>query len=246
MRPILILFAFILLSGCSAIHTQSERIRIFMMASDANTKAEACRAPIQAKPKYSKLYNKLAIAFNEYPTEEQLKDDEVISDPDVQLGIDWYGEFQYCMAKQIEEASKIDPALAIIISNVLKKQISLVNEIVSNHPTYGYINTQIYGLRTSLKDEGKKWKVNLENRLNIMEENEIDQSRDAFISEVGNVSKKFAQILFTTIGEMARAEIELANAVVLYSATHPTYIVTNPIRTTNCNVFGNQITCNSF
>jgi hypothetical protein len=106
-----------------------------MLAKESNSHALACRAPLENNPKYSRIYQKMALKLGEEASEEQLKDGEMITNQDIQSGIDWYGEYQYCMAKQIEDTAKIDPALAILTSNVQKKQVLLLNDIVSNHLT---------------------------------------------------------------------------------------------------------------
>lgn len=240
---LLLLFFIFINSGCTTIKTQSERIRIALLAKDVIENAEACRSPIQNNPKFSRVYDKLAVAFGQYPSEAQLQDQEVISNSDIQLGIDWYGEYQYCMAKQIQDAGNVDPAYAIVLSHALKKQISLVNEIVSTHPTYGHINKEILKIRKDLQIEGKQWADDLERRL---VQKEVDDTNGAFMSEVGRVSKNSAQSFFEMVGEIAKVEIELAQAVVIYSASQPTYIITNPIRTTDCSILGNTISCTSY
>jgi len=240
---LLILFFVFLYSGCSTIKTQSERIRINHLAKDVIEKAKACRAPIQSNPKFSRIYDKLGVSFGQYPTDTQMQDQEVISDSDIQLGIDWYGEFQYCMAKQIQDAGNLDPGYAIVWSHALNKQILLVNEIVSNHPTYGQINKKIYQIGKESQIEGKQWANDLERRIN---QKQAGDSDTAFLSEVGSVGKKLAQSFFETVGDIAKAEIELAQAIVLYSASHPTYVITNPVRTTDCSVLGNFVTCTSY
>ncbi|MDX8127509.1 hypothetical protein QLH52_09460 [Methylomonas sp. OY6] len=242
-KILLALCLFSAIAGCSTIKTQSERIRIGIKAKDVIEKAEACRAPIQKNPKFSRIYDKLAVAFGQMPSDTQLHDKEAMSESDIQLGIDWYGEYQYCMAKQIQDAGNVDPGYAIVLSHALKNQISLVNEVVSTRPTYGHVNNKILQMRNDLKIELKQWADDLERRLAQKEENDSDS---AFISEVGRVSKKLAQSFFETVGEIAKAELELAQAIIVYSASQPTYIVTNPIRTTNCSVLGNFVTCTSY
>lgn len=237
----LCLFSFLI--GCSTIKTQSERIRIGIKAKDVIEKAKACREPIEANSKYNRIYEKLGVTFGKFPTEAQLQDQEKISDSDIKLGIDWYGEYQYCFAKQIQDAGNVDPSYAIVYTHILKKQISLVNEIVTDHPTYAYVNNKIFQIGKELNIEGKQWADDLDRRLAQKEENDSDS---AFISEVGRVSKKLAQSFFETVGEIAKAELELAQAIIVYSASQPTYIVTNPVRTTNCSILGNFVTCTSY
>jgi hypothetical protein len=79
-----------------------------------------------------------------------------------------------------------------------------------------------------------------------MEQKELDESREAFISEVGNVGKKLALVLIATVVEVAKAEAQLAQSAALYAATHPTYVITNPIRTTTCDVNGHHFTCQTY
>jgi|GEM_PF-2966600 len=216
-----------------------------MLTRDMSISAEACRSPIQANKKFTHMYEKLSIAYGEMPTENKLKDEEVITDYDVALGLDWYSEWQYCMASQVEAMGKIDPEMAIIGTGVIKKQVALINEIVTTRPTFGHINRKILDMRNALKTDMSHWSEKLDRRLNAMQSQELAESGEAFFSEVGRVSKTLAMVLLETVGELAQMELLLAQSAAQYAATHPSYVL-NPIVTTKCSWFMDQLTCRSF
>lgn len=93
-------------------------MRILKLTRDMSISAEACRSSIQANKKFAHLYEKLSIAYGEDPSEIKLKDENAITDSDVSLGLDWYSEWQYCMASQVEAMGRIDPEMAIIGTRV--------------------------------------------------------------------------------------------------------------------------------
>jgi hypothetical protein len=235
----------IIFFGCSTIKTKTEKMRILMLTRDMSISAQACRSPIQANKKFAHLYEKLSIAYGEHPSEKKLKNESAITDSDVSLGLDWYSEWQYCMASQVEAMGRIDPEMAIIGTRAIKKQIELVNEIVTVRPTYGHINRRILDIRIIFKDEMKLWADNLEHRLSVMENKERAESGEAFFSEVGKISKGVAMAFLETVAELAEMEILLAQSAASYAAAHPTYVV-NPILTTKCSWFMDQLTCRSF
>lgn len=238
-----ILFFVIISSGCSAIKVQTTRLKLLGIIKDVNERAKACTSPIEANPKYNRIYEKFGVAYGKYPTELQMQDQNTISDSDIKLGIEWYGEYQYCYAKHIQDASNVDPGFGTIYTHVSIKQIELVNEIVTTHPTYAYINNKIYKMGQDLNIEGKQWRDDLERRI---EQNVANQSSETFLTGVGSVSKKVLQTFFETVGELVNTELEFAKSVAAYSASQPTYIVTNPIRTTNCSVLGNFVSCTTY
>lgn len=245
MNKYLILIFAITLLGCSTLKVKTEKMRILMLSRDYLNSSKACRAPIESNNKFSRIYEKFGVKFGDMPTEKQLVDDEVILESDISLGLDWYSEWQYCMANQIEEMGKIDPQMAIVGTRAMKKQVELIKNIVDDRPTYGFINKNIFDMKTAFKYELNQWANDLDKRLSDMDKEESIASGEVFISEIGNVSKKLAIALLETVGDLAEMELLLAQSAENYSATHPTYFV-SPIVTTKCRWFMSTLSCHSY
>jgi hypothetical protein len=234
----------VVLSGCTTVKTQTLKVRIIMLASDAKSKSDACKEPIRENPKYSHIYEKFALSDNSISTQFQLSDTDTIVDSDINSIIDWYGEFQYCITSSIEDLGRIDPQLAIIGSKAMRKHSEWVNTVISTPQTYGTINRRIADIKLYLKSEGRKYGENLDFRLKEMES--LEKSGTHFLSEVGQIAKSFADFTIQTIIELAEAQSQIAQSQAAYAASHPSYVVKSQIITTNCNWSGSYMSCQSY
>jgi len=234
-----------ILSGCAATRTQHKKNKLVSLVSSLNRNAFACRLPIRAKLKYIRIYEKLGVDPKSDPTYKQLSDNTIIIDSDIQLGLDWYGEMQYCLSNDIQRMGRIDPELAIIRINGLKQITELVDNIVSSPQTYGAINQRVQVFRESQGASFRSWFKSLDLRLQAMERQELLETRRKFLADVGQIAISFVELTLSTVVALSEAQANIARSQEIYAASHPTYI-SNPIITTNCNWLGGYLTCQSF
>ena len=243
---------FISAVGCTTIKTQTAKVQTLLALKDVAEKSKYCKMPIKSNPKYAHLLEKLNLMdFNSSPTETQLADTETPNDSDIETGLSYWSEMQYCIDKSIEDTTKIDPYMGVFLSKILAKQANLVNEIIVSRPSYGHINKEIVNFKDDTKKDLRKFSTEFDKRYKIMEEQEQIEARNDTVASIGKglgiMAAVTAKVVLDAVNALAEAQIELAKSQAIYAASHPTYIIAqNPIRTTRCNWVRNSLSCNTF
>jgi hypothetical protein len=136
------------LEGCA---TQIEALKIVSSAREVMATYKAFIAPIETKPEYARIYEKLGIAttadLERQPSRSQLTDSEKISDGDIASALTWYSEVQRCDLPAIETMAKVAPEFQIYFTEGKSEIADLVREVVTTKPTYAQINQKLFCLR---------------------------------------------------------------------------------------------------
>jgi hypothetical protein len=229
-KTLVVLFAVLaFIAGCTS-QAQREALTIQTTARETLETLKVCIRPIETKPEYARLYEKIAAAttsdLHRLPSQAQLADAERPSDTDIALALTWYAEGQQCALPAIEALIKVVPEVEIPIADEQAEAADLINEVVTTRPTFGHINQRLYAFRLHQKEASARLAQNVRARLVSEHEQEL-QERQALAEGV-------AELAVDTLLILATRQANLAHAQLAFAKAHPTYRVV-PIRTISCN-----------
>jgi hypothetical protein len=149
------------LIGCGATQAQLHALQIAGTAKTTLASYKACLAPIEAKPEYAIIYEKLAVyrtsePSGTTPSEAQLNDQTKITEKDIAKGLHWYAEAQECSIPAIEALAQISPEFQEYFISNQREVTDLLNEIVTAKPTFGKINQKLLVMKASQKAEASR------------------------------------------------------------------------------------------
>lgn len=104
---------------------------------------EPCYKALRENPKYALIHKKLAVDLVGEPTKEQLADPERITPEGIQVGMEWFEEYQQCNVERINAFSNFDPVLGEKVASWQTEVIDTYIDVITNSPSYGHINTRI-------------------------------------------------------------------------------------------------------
>jgi len=229
-----------ILAACSTA-AEREAQRIGAAVRDAVKQDEACRAPVKSDPHYARVYEKFGVAPG-FPSQTQLMDNEVISDADIALALDWYVKIQLCNVKEIELLGRIDPQLAILQIKGNEDTTRIAAAVATPPQTYAEINRSIYNLRARTRDAVAAWGRGVVGRLQAEQQQEL-KARQQFLSEIGDVTEAMARAALVAVAALAEAQVALRYAQRNYGSAHPGYAPTYQIKTTRCQWIFSIWTC---
>src|SRR5262245_42014283 len=95
------------LVGCGATQAQLHVLQIAGTAKTTMAGYKACLAPIEAKPEYAVVYEKIAVdrtsdPAGTMPSDAQLNDQTRVTEKEIASGLRWYAEAQQCSTPAIE------------------------------------------------------------------------------------------------------------------------------------------------
>lgn len=242
--PLLVLL--VGLTGCvSVINVQMEKLRIRNDVMAAATEISACTDKLKAVQRYSRLYDKVALDALSPPTSAQLNDQARPSDEEIQLGMEWYSDAQICSQLAAEKSGSIDPDFGAYVVNNLADNAALFREVITERPTFGYINTKISEFHQKRIRESRRWAENLDARLTKLKE---EQERAAaaqqklFMSSVGAVTEVATAVFLGAVAGLAAQQNALAQAQRERIIVLPSY---RPVRITHtsCSYIGRSLSC---
>jgi hypothetical protein len=193
--------------GCTRISVAYD---FFRVAKTAN----ACFENIKVNPKYSLLYEKLAIA-GQMPTDAQLSDEERPSPDVIQLGMDWFEEDQVCNQTALEIYSNMDSDFGARVAGWLAETTDIFNDTMAKTPTFGYINGRIQHLRERQRQDTRDWIVAETKRRQLQMQRET--ANGSFVSDTA-----LAVLLGAVQILVARQQV-IAHTQIAYLARVPTY-----------------------
>ncbi len=183
-----LLVAIFALGGCAA---QMEASRIANSARATLDSLKICMQPIEAKPEYARLYQKLGVVttsdLNRLPFQSQLDDSERISDADIAVDMNWYAENQSCSTAAIERFLTDVPEAQISYTNSQIEIADIINETIAIKPTYGHINQRLLALKLRQKEEAKQMVRNVRARLAAEQQQETEAVAEAATDVAINV-----------------------------------------------------------
>jgi hypothetical protein len=210
----------------SCTSAQIEAARILKTAHDTLDTYNGCVAPIEANPRYARIYEKLGLAKmsdpQRDPSNSQLADTERPSDADIALILEGYADLQQCNLPIIEALLKIDPAFQIYLTKYQSEVTDILHEIVTDKPTFGYVNSRILQFHLEQRSTVKQLGQTIRTRL--LSEHQQDLQDRQIIAELAT------DALLT----LATKQLNLARARKAFVASHPIYRIST-IRTISCN-----------
>jgi hypothetical protein len=229
-KTLVVLFAVLtFVAGCTT-QAQRELLTLQTTARETMQAFNACLRPIETKPEYARIYQKIATSTTSdlyrWPSQAQLADTERPSDSDIALALTWYSEVQQCTLPAIEAFIKVVPEIQINFTDGQAEVTDIINEVVTTRPTFGHINQRLYALKLHQKEAGARLGQNIRARLVAEHQQEL-QERQALAEGV-------AELAIDTLLVLATRQANLAHAQLAFAKAHPTYQVV-PIRTISCN-----------
>jgi hypothetical protein len=229
LRFLVVLPAFAILVGC-ATPAQREASQIVKTARETLDDYKRCLAPIESKPAYARIYEKLGTPktneMNRQPSQAQLSDAERISEADIALALSWYAETQQCSIPAIATFLQVDPEYQIYFADSQSEVTDIIREAVTDKPSWGHINQRVFALQLRNKNAATRITQKIQARL-VAQHQEALQEREALAESATELA---VNVLLTLATRQAR----LAQAQQAFAATHPRYQM-NTIRTIKCN-----------
>lgn len=227
----LIVFLAIMGTGC-AVQSRMGAGMDFMAV--AKTTAP-CYEHLRKNPKYAELHRRLAVDTGAMPTEDQLADTETPSPQMVQLGMEWYAENEACNQFTLEAFGSMDPVFGATVAGWLTEVTDIMNDTVSNNPTYGHINTRIKHLVERKRSDTREWIIAESNRRQAEARQTMSDAFDAFSDVAMNVLDAAVQVL-----DARQSAIDQAQRA--YYVRVPTYRQVKITRTV-CHLQGKKVVC---
>ena len=115
---------------------------------DMRTQWLICLARIEGNPRYARIYEKLSVAtatdLGRMPTPRQLSDNEVISDADIALGLEWYARVRTCTAPVNQALGGVDPKIQSYLAASQVDTKNIIDDIVSKQiRTFAQANARL-------------------------------------------------------------------------------------------------------
>jgi hypothetical protein len=233
------ILAVLSLVGCGATQAQLRALQIAGTAKSTLGTWKQCLAPIEAKPEYAIIYQKIAVYRTSEPngttpSEAQLNDETKVTDNEIAAGLRWYAETQQCSIPAIEALAQISPEFQEYFINNQREVTDLLNEIIDSKPTFGKINQRLLVLKTSLKADASRMVQSLRGRL--MSEHEQELQRDEVTQEILDASLSLAASLATRQAVLIRSQRT-------FVARHPEYANDPNVRTVRCTTINKALSC---
>jgi hypothetical protein len=155
-----------LLAVCALVAScaTNERERIQSILSSSTKEATACYAHVAAIPEYAPIYAKIHVAPTPAP-EAMLRDEEHYSADMLALGLSWYAVKQACDQQVFRDFSRVSPDLAALGVGWANESARIVQDAVTNLPSYGALNREIAALAARERSEMKQWIITTKARL---------------------------------------------------------------------------------
>jgi TonB family protein len=239
------------LTAC-ATQAQQEMGQIAQQMKDLTAQNQACLAPIEANPRYARVYEKLGVATSRdpgrMPSAAQLGDPEVIPGDDIAVGLEWYAEGQACEAPGVQAFGRIDPEFEIFFADVHAEIADLINDIVSKRlTTYGQVNGRLLNLKQRERAVVTEIATNLKARLQAEHQEELAQQQETaeeLVSAFGQIAVALATRGHASVNRLASREAALERAQESYARLHPRYVVVHRVRAIHCDSIGRSLQCN--
>ncbi len=233
----------LVLAGCATngpTAAQTEFSRMQAASRDAIEKQLACRKPIDANPRYAKIYQNYGVGVNVYPSAAQLANTEKLAEEDLGIGFDWYAELEQCDTELAQGMGRIDPALGALMVGAIRDSTEIVIDIVGTEPrpTIGSINAKILSYKNRLKVQSQEWGRRTMARLKAEHQEEI-----AVRQRNAEAAADAVNVLMAGLQILAQRQASIANAQQVYIAVHPTYVSRVRVSKTNCQFVGKVLTC---
>ncbi len=238
------------LTGCAPTEAQREAQTIIARGQAALGHFKMCLSPIENNPRYARIYQKVGVATaNEpgrTPSPSQLADNQIVTDNDIALGLDWFAEIQACEVPVIEELGQIAPEFEIYFTDGQAEIAEIANKFVSTRQTFGQVNAQIAALRQNQRAGAKEMGANLKARLVESHQQEIAERAEVaqeVVSDVASIGLALATRSHASIERLATLQSALARAQTSYAKVHPDYVIAHRVKTVHCQSVGRSFRC---
>ena len=191
----------------------------------ATGNSRACFKSLNQNQKYALIYQGLALDGNK-PTPQQIENETTVTDAEIQVGMEWFAEDQKCSALSIQELSNLDFRIGTKVAGWQTEITDIFDDAISNHPTYGHINTRINRLTDVKTNDLRHWLNSEVNRRQALEDQKANQNQ-AIAVEVG-----FA-VLTSVILALQSKENAIEQSQSAYSSRQPNY-KPRPVGITHC------------
>ncbi len=234
------------LTGCTTIDVKMTELHIRDQIVDAANKSKECYARIKAQTIYAPVYEKIAVGSPPVPpTPLQLNDTERVTDDMLQLGMRWYSESQMCDQQTVESYGRIDPDLGVYMVQAIARGATLYQEVLTNRPTYGYINQRLVQGRATAVARAKEWGAKLDARLRQQKAEQdaaLEANKQQFMSALGGATEIAANVFLTAVQVLADRQAALAQAQQQYVIVRTTYQPVH-ITKTSCRYSSGILNC---
>ncbi len=180
------------------------------------------------------------------PSPSQLADNQIVTDSDIGLALDWFAELQACETPAIEELGQIAPEFEIFFADGQAEIAEIANKLVSTRQTFGQVNAEILVLKQNQQAGAKEMIANLKARLVESHQQEISEREEAaqdLVSDVASIGLALATRSHASIERLATLQSALARAQTSYAKAHPEYVIAHKVRTVHCQSVGRSFRC---
>jgi hypothetical protein len=160
-------------------------------------------------------------------TDAKLQDEQHFSDDMLALGLDWYAENQQCDLITFEGFGRVSPELATLGVGWAQEIASIVNDAITNRPTYAALNRHLAALKEHERQDIRTWYAKTNARLAQQNAAEIQAQQEAFSSAA-------MQALQFALDVLVARQSALAAAQTNYVIVNPVYVPVRVIATTTC------------
>ena len=228
------------LVGCGATQAQLHALQIVGTAKTTFASYKRCLEPIEAKPEYAVVYEKLAVERTSnpagtMPSDAQLNDQTKITEKEIATGLRWYAEAQQCTIPAMEALAQINPEFQEYFIDNQRGVTDLLNEIVTTKPTFAAVNQKLLVMKTSQKTEASRMGQRLRAALLSEHEQELQQ-RAEVTQEILDASISLATSLATRQAVLIRSQRT-------FVAQHREFARDPNVRTVHCATVNNSLSC---
>jgi len=223
----------LLLSSCAVDKSQIANDEVKQVTSVSQATFQ-CYKNLINKPEYAFIHNKIAVDSGINPTEAQLNDQEKVTPQAIQSGMNWFSENQECNTKTLNAWANLSPAYGAMVSNWLTEITDIMNDVITNQPTYGHINQRLKAL-----NEKKRNDMRTTVQSEVQRKTYLAEQRQQQINSAINVG---FQVLDVALQVLVARQNTIYNSQTVYYQKVPTY---HPvvITQTACNRTFNTINC---
>ncbi len=227
---------FLLLGACATVtDAQREKQALYEKLTQVSRASLTCFDRLAGTSKYAPLYSKLA--FSRAPaTPGQLRDEQMISDEHLMLGLEWYAQNQVCDDLTLKGFSEVNPELGVTAAGWIQARTKMLNDVLTKRPTYGELNAVIEVHKAREGREVKSWfsKTNAQfAQRQSAELAEQERKSQEFKASASRAAETVMTGVIAAVAVLASQQAALAQAQRTYAATMPAYIY-QPIRQTSC------------
>jgi hypothetical protein len=228
------------LVGCGATQAQLHALQIAGTAKTTLASYKSCLAPIEGKPEYTGIYEKIAVErtsdpAGKMPSDAQLNDQTRITEKEIATGLRWYAEAQQCSIPAMEALAQISPEFQEYFINNQREVTELLNEIVTTKPTFGKINQRLLVMKTSRKVEAARIGQGL--RAALLSEHEQE------LQERAEVTQEILDASLSLAASLASRQAVLIRSQRAFVARHPEYASDPNIKTVRCTTINKALSC---